>query len=152
MFLGGYNARVPEEEIWRTAYSHLSLCAVTLPVCFHQDLSKSLWHHILTLSDQHCTSIVHYWLKLWVFSSPLHSGRHVLWGHFYQPGSRAEYLPCCCHATIDYCTVHCHRSVPSRYIHLRLHWTHRSIIKVLSIFEWHNDRGVEVFSRKHVDM
>lgn len=50
MCLGGHYAGVPEEEVWGAAYSGLSLCAVPIPVCFHKDLSKSLWHQASALS------------------------------------------------------------------------------------------------------
>lgn len=56
MCSGGHHARVPEEEVWRTAYPHLSLCAVPLPVCFHQDLSKS--PHVNPHCDVLCVNIV----------------------------------------------------------------------------------------------
>lgn len=125
MCLGGHNAWVSEEEVWRTAYSHLSLCAIPLPVCVHQDLSKShLNSHAIF---QHFTSVACNWLKWHIFSSLLHSGRYVLWRHFYQSGSWVEHLPSCCPATNDYCAVHRHRSVHFGYTHFLFHWNHGTL-------------------------
>lgn len=89
----------------------------------------SVSHHISTLSDVLCVNILLIEMMCFPLSSPLHSGRHVLWRHFYQPGSWLGHLPRCYYATIDYCAVHCHRSVLSGCIHFLFHWTHRSPIK-----------------------
>lgn len=131
--LGGHHAWVPEEEVRRTAYSYLPLRPVPLPLRFHQDLSKSQRHQTSTLGDvkssiptshQYCTLLI----EMMCFPpSPLHSGRHVLWRHFYQPGSWAEHLPCCCHTIIDYCIVHRHRFVRSGCIRFLFHRTYRSL-------------------------
>lgn len=40
--LGGHHARVPHKEVWRTTHPYLPLRALPLPVCGHQDFSKSL--------------------------------------------------------------------------------------------------------------
>lgn len=35
------HARVPEEEVWWPANPHLPLCAVAVPLCFHQNFGES---------------------------------------------------------------------------------------------------------------
>lgn len=74
--LGGHHAWVPEEEVWRAPYPHLSLCAVPVPVCVHKDLSKSLRHHTSALSHISMSTLYLYWMLLiemvcFFLSSPL---------------------------------------------------------------------------------
>lgn len=106
--LGGHHARVPDKEVWRTAHSYLSLRALPLLVRGYQDLSKSQQPlrsvRSRLLLNSVCGSV----------SSPLFTGGHVLWGHFYQPSSGAEYLPGCRCSSADHCAVHRHRFVCSR--------------------------------------
>lgn len=118
--LGGDHAWVPEEEVWRAAHSHLSLRALPLLVCCYQNLSKSQWRQMSALS-QVTSSISTSYRYLTLLMCFLHPGRHVLWCHFYQPGSWAEYLHCCYCAFSDYSVVHRHRFVCPGCIHFPVH-------------------------------
>lgn len=107
---------------------YLSVLSLFLYVFTKISVSRSDTKSSIPTSHQYCTLLI----EMMCFPpSPLHSGRHVLWRHFYQPGSWAEYLPCCCHAIIDYCIVHRHRFVRSGCIRFLFHRTYRSLLNNL---------------------
>lgn len=58
---GGHHARVPEEEVWRTANSRLPLRALPLPLHLHQDLSEWRRQQVQPLScAQNLTGVYFY--------------------------------------------------------------------------------------------
>lgn len=85
---------------------------------------RSQWVAAVTpnLSSQWCDVCLFNILNVsFILFSPfslVHSGRHVFWRHFYQPGSGAEHLHRCCRAVVDHRVVHCHRSVHSGWVHI----------------------------------
>lgn len=108
--LGGHHARVPHKEVWRTAHPYLPLLALPLPVCGHQDFSKSL-----ELADP-VTWIPPPLLLNIDPCSVLPTGGHVLRRHFHQPGPGAEHLPGGYCPALDHGVVHRHRFVHSKRI------------------------------------